>query len=113
MRRWAWTILAVLLVGVAGGTLTLAQDLPKLPPAKTLAQSPDSPGKVTFTHASHMGGRPNCTTCHPKLFPITKSEPSAAAAKITHAKMEKGSYCGNCHNGKAAFGFDDCTMCHK
>jgi c(7)-type cytochrome triheme protein len=113
MRRWAWTIVAVLLVGVASGALALAQDLHKLPPAKVLAQSPDSPGKVTFAHASHMGSRPNCTQCHPKLFPITKGSPAAAGGRITHAKMEKGSYCGSCHNSKAAFGFDDCTMCHK
>ena len=32
-------------------------------------------------------------------------------AGITHATMEKGSTCGKCH-GKAAFNFDDCTMCH-
>jgi hypothetical protein len=33
--------------------------------------------------------------------------------RITHAKMEKGRQCGACHNGKAAFGFDDCTACHR
>ncbi len=113
MRRRSWTIIGALLVGALTGALALAQDLPKLPQQMVLAQSPDSPGKVTFTHASHMGARPDCTQCHPKLFPITKGQAAGASARITHAKMEKGSYCGNCHNGKAAFGFDDCTMCHK
>ena len=33
-------------------------------------------------------------------------------AAITHAAMEQqGDACGGCH-GKAAFGFQDCTMCH-
>ncbi|MGE5362314.1 MAG: cytochrome c3 family protein [Bacteroidales bacterium] len=114
MRRWVWTIVLALLIGAVSGALALAQDLPKLPPAKVLAQSPDSPGKVTFVHASHMGARPDCTQCHPKLFPIAKgAAASTASGRITHAKMEKGGYCGACHNAKAAFGFDDCTTCHK
>jgi c(7)-type cytochrome triheme protein len=91
---------------VAGG------EVKKMPPDLTLAQSGDSPGKVTFSHATHVdAARPSCVTCHPRLFSIlnVKSE----ERKITHKKMEKGAQCGSCHNGKTMFGFDDCTMCHK
>lgn len=113
MRRWGWTIVLALLVGAASGAVAIGQDLPKLPQEKVLAQSPDSPGKVTFLHASHMGSKPDCTRCHPKLFPITSRGATPAAGRITHAKMEKGKQCGACHNAKVSFGFDDCTACHK
>jgi c(7)-type cytochrome triheme protein len=114
MRRWNWTAIAVIIaaIGVAGAAL--GQNLPKLPGQITLQQSPDSPGKVTFLHVSHMGERPDCTRCHPKLFSIMKPAPGRAAApRITHANMEKGRQCGACHNNKVAFGFDDCTACHR
>jgi c(7)-type cytochrome triheme protein len=113
MRRRSWTILMALLVGFASGALATGQDLPRLPQEKVLAQSPDSPGKVTFLHASHVGSKPDCTQCHPKLFSIAKSSTPAPSERITHAKMEKGKMCGACHNGKVSFGFDDCTTCHK
>jgi c(7)-type cytochrome triheme protein len=104
----------VIVAGLALGGVALGQNLPKLPDALTLGQSPDSPGQVTFLHVSHMGDRPDCTRCHPKLFSIVKpAQKSSPAAKITHANMLKGRQCGACHNGKAAFGFDDCSMCHK
>ncbi len=113
MRKGIAILLLVFCVaGVAG--LALGQSLPKLPDALELRQSGDSPGKVTFLHASHMGDRPDCTRCHPKLFSIARQRASKTAAqKITHASMEKGRQCGACHNGKTAFGFDDCTACHR
>lgn len=114
MRSWSWAAILVMIaaIGVAGAAPR--QDLPKLPEQLTLPQSPDSPGKVTFLHATHLGERPDCTRCHPKLFSIMKASPARAAARrITHANMEKGRQCGACHNGKAAFGFDDCTACHR
>jgi c(7)-type cytochrome triheme protein len=112
MRKWTWTVVATLLLAGATGALALANDLPKLPGAIALHRSGDSPGQVTFLHASHVGARPDCTQCHPKLFPITQRG-GAAADRITHARMEKGQKCGACHNGKKSFAFDDCTMCHK
>ncbi len=113
MRR-ALAIVVVIIAGIALGGAALGQNLPRLPDALALRQSADSPGPVTFLHVSHMGDRPDCTRCHPKLFGILKPAPkSSPAAKITHANMEKGRQCGACHNGKAAFGFDDCAMCHK
>jgi c(7)-type cytochrome triheme protein len=85
--------------------------LPKMPAPRTLPASPDSPGAVTFNHESHVdANRPNCTTCHPKMFKILKN---TKPAPITHERMKQGQQCGACH-GKTAFGFeDDCTMCHR
>ncbi len=117
MRRWYWTLLvAAVLVGaaglLAGVSDAIGQNLPKLPDETAIRQSAASPGKVTFRHISHMGDRPDCTRCHPKLFSIVKGTPATADRVITHAKMEKGRQCGACHNGKTAFGFDNCAACH-
>jgi c(7)-type cytochrome triheme protein len=98
----------LLAAGLAG-----AQGLPKLPADLTLQQTGDSPGKVVFSHASHLGmqSQADCTACHPKLAPILKAKARSRQA-ITHERMTKGQSCGACHNGTAARGFDDCTMCH-
>ena len=114
MRKSIWLALAIVVACIGVGGAALGQNLPKLPDALTLPQSGDSPGKVTFLHVSHIGDRPDCTTCHPKLFSIVKQPagPVAADHRITHANMQKGRQCGACH-GKTAFGFDDCTACHR
>ena len=111
--------LAVVAVLAAAGLLlagvALAQDrMPKLPQAFTFAQTGDSPGKVTFNHASHVDDTaPSCTACHPMLFKILKAGATPDGRKITHDAMTKGQACGACHNGKKSFGFDDCTLCHR
>jgi c(7)-type cytochrome triheme protein len=106
-----WAMMAAL--GAVFATAAFAATLDRLPAALTLPQSADSPGKVTFSHTTHVdSGKPDCTGCHPGLFKILKSTPSTDGT-ILHAKMDKGRQCGACHNGKAAFGFDDCTACHR
>jgi c(7)-type cytochrome triheme protein len=116
MRRRALLTLAatIVIVGVSVAATALAQNMPKLPADITLKQSGDSPGKVTFSHTSHLGyqAKPDCTVCHPKLAPITKPAPGVKRAPTTHAAMLKGAACGSCH-GKTAHNFDDCTSCHK
>lgn len=90
----------------------LAGDLPRLPAALKLPQTGDSPGLVTFNHDMHVDtSKPACVSCHPRLFPILGRSAERRAKTVTHAAMEKGDSCGACH-GKAAFNFDDCTMCH-
>jgi len=112
-------------IGTAAGVVTLvcllataaaiAQGrLPKLPQPFTFAQEGDSPGKVTFTHTSHVDeNAPGCTACHPRLFKILKSGIAADGKTITHDAMKQGRACGACHDGKKSFGFDDCTTCHR
>jgi c(7)-type cytochrome triheme protein len=114
MRRVGVLFAAVLLLACATSSVALAQGMAKLPADITLKQSGDSPGKVTFSHQSHVGfqAKADCTVCHPKLAPIVKTKAQAKRAPITHAKMLKGEACGTCH-GKDAHGFDDCTTCHK
>lgn len=88
-----------------------AQSMPKLPEGLPLPKGTDSPGQVTFNHETHVDGeRPSCTSCHPREFRMLKATRRAA---ITHAEMEKGRFCGSCHDGKKAFAMDDCTFCHQ
>lgn len=91
-----------------------AQSMPKLRDGLLIKQSGDSPGRVTFNHATHVdSARPDCTGCHPRLFRILEPQSVSKPAPVTHERMQKGESCGACHNGKKAFALDDdCTNCH-
>jgi len=105
-------LLAILLaLGFTGAVLSAG--LPRLPGDRALPQGADSPGVVTFRHTSHVDPeRPDCTTCHPALFPILHRSETQAVPRLKHKDMEKGVACGKCHDGKSAHGFDDCATCH-
>jgi c(7)-type cytochrome triheme protein len=60
---------------------------------------------VVFSHKKHAVWN-GCEVCHPDIFPIKKG-----AAKLTMHELEKGEYCGVCHN-KVAFPILDCKRCH-
>jgi c(7)-type cytochrome triheme protein len=109
MTTWK---LAPILAALALSGAALAKDLPRLPTALKLPQTGDSPGVVTFNHDMHVdAGKPTCVVCHPGRFSILGRSSTTRRPAITHATMEKGASCGACH-GKAAFNFDDCTLCH-
>jgi c(7)-type cytochrome triheme protein len=116
VRRPTLRVTTCLVLGLAltlAGAAAALNRMPKLPAALTLPQGGDSPGKVTFNHESHVDtARPDCTSCHPSLFSILKKGPGPDRKALTHDGMTKGQGCGSCH-GKAAFGFDDCAMCHR
>ena len=81
------------------------------PPAIVFASSADSPGRVTFAHASHLTRGAKCADCHPGLFKMQKG-----STKLTMDAMAQGKACGACHNGKKAFEVmdgDKCATCHK
>jgi c(7)-type cytochrome triheme protein len=110
-RRLALAAAALILM-FGLGTFAAAQDMPRLPAGLAMTRSSDSPGQVTFKHETHVdSARPSCTSCHPREFRILKD--SAPIAPITHTEMDKGRYCGSCHNGKKAFALDDCAACHE
>ncbi|MFO7693065.1 MAG: cytochrome c3 family protein [Vicinamibacterales bacterium] len=106
---------AVVIAALALVAAAAAQSrMPNLPGPYTFAQTGDSPGKVTFNHASHVDeAAPSCTGCHPKSFSILKAGATSDGKPITHAAMDKGASCGACHNGTKSFGFDDCALCHR
>ena len=108
-RRWVAAVAVLLLAGAAHA----AGPLPKLPADHVLTQGDGSPGKVTFSHASHVDtAKPNCVVCHPSRFRILEAGKTASGEPIRHQQMEAGAACGACH-GKGAFGFDSCDTCHK
>ena len=105
--------LALAVILCLTGVVAAQDRLPKLPGPYAMKQTGDSPGPVTFNHASHVDpASPGCTACHPALFKILKPGTANDGKPITHDGMTKGSACGSCH-GRKAFGFDDCTMCHR
>jgi len=64
-------------------------------------------GDVMFSHANHLGMGLECNACHSSLFGYKKT-----SGRITMDKINKGKYCGGCHNGKTAFSAEDCSACH-
>jgi c(7)-type cytochrome triheme protein len=112
-NRLRFTRIGIVLGVLFVATGLLASGLDRLPKDLAIPQGADSPGQVTFRHATHVDtARPDCTTCHPRLFGMLTKRVRPSGARITHAKMQKGAFCGSCH-GKTAVAFDDCTMCHK
>jgi c(7)-type cytochrome triheme protein len=101
------------LAAAALATAAVAGGLDKLPPDHPFTMGDGSPGKVTFSHQSHVDpAKPGCTNCHPKLFRTLEKGATADGSPIRHAVMEKGGQCGACL-GKGAFGFDSCDSCHR
>lgn len=68
-----------------------------------------------FSHKSHVvKAGLTCDQCHPKLF-TRKRGAAKANGDYNMASLEKGKYCGACHNGKDAFnttGPETCKVCH-
>jgi c(7)-type cytochrome triheme protein len=112
--RLVRAVLAASTMAVVFGSGALAggQDMPRLPGPVRMTRTGDSPGQVVFRHETHVdASKPACTACHPREFRILKA--SGRRAPITHDGMDKGHYCGTCHDGKKAFARDDCAACHE
>jgi c(7)-type cytochrome triheme protein len=76
-----------------------------------------SPGKVTFSHETHVPrtvqNGPACTSCHQaRGFALRQSGKTRQEA-LSMARMQKGELCGSCHNGKQATALDECALCHQ
>lgn len=98
--------LMVIVVAVAfiGGAMAA-------PPGKTVEFAGGPMGKVTFDGKAHADKGLKCNDCHTKIFQMKKG-----SAKMTMAAINKGEYCGTCHNGTKAFKSSDpanCKTCHK
>ncbi len=60
-----------------------------------------------FAHWKHRI-RYVCADCHPAPFATQKG-----SATITMRAIQQGEYCGECHDGRQAFGVIQCTRCHR
>jgi c(7)-type cytochrome triheme protein len=75
---------------------------------KVLTWQGGGAGQVVFEGKEHAEKGYVCNDCHSGLFSMKKG-----AASMTMAAMNKGEYCGACHNGKTAFGTEDKSKCHE
>ena len=84
-----------------------------LPADHTFMTGPDSPGRVTFRHESHVDPAiPKCATCHASLFSM--QEPGKPLTGMMNMDSAHGPLCGSCHNGTGAFKVDEnCDVCHQ
>src|SRR5262245_53839677 len=109
-------VAALAIVAAAAITTSSVLASPDKPPELRLPQdivydkAKDSPGPVTFSHATHVAIADNrCTGCHPAPFRMLKP-----ARRVTHDDMNAGRACGICHDGRSATGVqDDCEHCHR
>jgi len=60
---------------------------------------------VIFPHWFHRI-RYNCSVCHTEAM-------HTGAKDVLMADIIKGKYCGECHNGKIAWGPENCQLCHS
>lgn len=105
---------SMVVLAMALATAGLAQSLPRLPRDFPFPQGDGSPGQVTFSHLAHVDQkRPDCTGCHPALFKLLERGTPTEGGPIGHSRMEAGRECGACHNGKVAFGLENCPLCHR
>ncbi len=91
--------------------LTIVVSAAAVGPGKELTWQGGGPGKVTFDGDDHSDENYTCADCHPGLF-----AEKFGAAKMTMAAMNRGEYCGACHNGVRSFGTNDpdrCEECHR
>ena len=80
-------------------------------PDKIITWAGGSEGAVTFDGRKHAEKAIVCKDCHHGLFSM-----KYGTAKISHAALKQGHYCGACHNGILAFSTvdqDKCFACHK
>jgi c(7)-type cytochrome triheme protein len=75
--------------------------IPRAPAARSFAPGP----RAQFSHPGHEPLR--CFQCHPGLFP-------QAPLAFTHADMDRGRFCGACHDGQRATAILKltCETCH-
>ncbi len=80
-----------------------------VPKPHAFPRGADSPGVVTFRHATHLRGAGGCRACHPRPFRMAPAPPTPGGG------MHGAGACGACHDGKRAFAADDsgaCARCH-
>ncbi|MBI3126466.1 MAG: cytochrome c3 family protein [Candidatus Tectomicrobia bacterium] len=110
MHSWRlWTLAAVAGFAVFFSTVAGYGQMP-VPPDITFKQTKDFTPTV-FSHKIHAAKNPDCTACHPQIFPM-KAGGTLEGKPIPLADMMAGKYCGTCHNGQKAFLMTDCVKCH-
>ncbi len=71
------------------------------------------PVEVRFEHRTHTDELGlSCDSCHGELFAMQRGV-APKTGKFTMASLDKGMFCGSCHNGDDAFSTTtNCQACH-
>lgn len=73
---------------------------------------PQGAKPVFFSHEQHVNVRgAKCSACHYHAFQMSEQ-----SYTINMDKLNKGQFCGICHNGERSFDVKDkanCEKCHK
>lgn len=113
----ALSLLAFITLGLSapaqipGGCDTSPQASPQASPSPLpdIIYPVAAPGEVSFSHQTHqVRAGLGCDRCHPQPF---AKEAQRSGMKMVD--VDRGFYCGVCHNGKTAFGPNDCRRCHR
>lgn len=74
--------------------------------------SPKNAAQVVFSHEKHVSEKGlKCTGCHYQIFQMQQG-----SYKMDMSRINKGDFCGKCHNGQKSFDVKDqknCSRCHK
>ena len=80
------------------------------PPDAPIRGGGDSPGPVTFRHATHRGPDLSCGECH-----LPRFERGTGGALAGASPASSHDTCGSCHNGTRAVPLEEdagCPRCH-
>jgi len=94
---------SIVLFLISGPTALFA-----VPPGQVVTWEGGGQGKVTFEGDEHAEKGYKCDSCHPSLFQMKKG-----ASRITMDSLNKGRFCGACHDGKVAFSTSNPQKCHE
>lgn len=103
MRRYRTGLLSFVLVMNCIPTVVLA-----VTAGKTITWDGGGQGRVIFEGKEHAEEGYTCNACHPALFQMKKG----ATAMMMDA-LNKGRFCGHCHDGRTAFSTSDRNECHE
>jgi c(7)-type cytochrome triheme protein len=74
--------------------------------------TPENALPVMFSHEKHVNEKGlKCTGCHYQIFQMAQG-----SYEMLMDKINKGDFCGKCHNGKKGFDTKDpknCSRCHR
>jgi len=73
--------------------------------------TPKNASVVIFSHEKHVNEKGlKCTGCHYQIFQMAQG-----SYKMEMSRINKGDFCGKCHNGEKSFDVKDqknCGRCH-
>jgi len=73
---------------------------------------PEHASPVFFSHKNHLKSEKlKCASCHYRFFQMAHG-----SWKMDMEKINKGEFCGECHDGRTSFSVKDrgkCSRCHR